>query len=98
MLAFVCNKIGVKNFIAIKGRFNLNIVITEAKCLFRSIILSYMHNFIVRNWLILAIASLLVAIYITIFDGFVNGKAYMFFALATLFGVVYYLRQKKASK
>jgi hypothetical protein len=57
-----------------------------------------MHNFIVRNWLILAIASLLVAIYITIFDGFVNGKAYMFFALAALFGVVYYLRQKKASK
>ena len=57
-----------------------------------------MHNFIVRNWLILAIASLLVAIYTTILDGFVNGKAYMFFALAALFGVVYYLQQKKASK
>lgn len=57
-----------------------------------------MHNFIVRNWLILAIASLLVAIYTTIFDGFVNGKAYTFFALAALFGVVYYLQQKKASK
>ncbi len=57
-----------------------------------------MRNFILRNWLILAIASLLVAIYVTIFDGFVNGKAYMFFVLAIIFGVVYYLRLKKGLK
>lgn len=57
-----------------------------------------MHNFIVRNWLILAIASLLVAVYITIFDGFVAGKAYMFFILAIVFGAIYYFRLKKGFK
>ncbi len=57
-----------------------------------------MHHFIVRNWLILAIASLLVAIYVTIFDGFVAGKAYMFFILALVFGAVYYFRLKKSAK
>ncbi len=57
-----------------------------------------MHHFIVRNWLILAIASLLVAIYVTIFDGFVAGKAYMFFILALIFGAVYYFRLKKSAK
>jgi hypothetical protein len=57
-----------------------------------------MHHFIVRNWLILAIASLLVAIYVTIFDGFVAGKAYMFFILTVVFGVVYYFRMKKSTK
>ncbi|MBP9185862.1 MAG: hypothetical protein KBE91_01320 [Bacteroidia bacterium] len=57
-----------------------------------------MQNFILRNWLILAISSLLVAIYISIFDGFVAGKAYMFFILAIVFGLVYYLRLKKAFK
>ena len=57
-----------------------------------------MRNFIIRNWLILAISSLLVAIYITIFDGFMAGKAYMFFILAIVFGLVYYLRLKKAFK
>lgn len=53
-----------------------------------------MHNFIVRNWLILAIASLLVAVYVTIFDGFVAGKAYMFYILTIAFGAVYYFRLK----
>jgi hypothetical protein len=57
-----------------------------------------MHHFIVRNWLILAIASLLVAIYVTIFDGFVAGKAYMFFILTVVFGMVYYFRMKKSAK
>ncbi len=57
-----------------------------------------MQNFILRNWLILAISSLLVGIYISIFDGFVAGKAYMFFILAIVFGLVYYLRLKKAFK
>ena len=57
-----------------------------------------MHNFIVRNWLILAIASLLVAVYITIFEGFIVGKAYMFFALSLVFGAVYYFRLKKGFK
>ena len=57
-----------------------------------------MYNFIIRNWLVLAISSLFVAVYITIFDGFVAGKAYMFFILALVFGVVYYLRLKKAFK
>lgn len=57
-----------------------------------------MRNFILRNWLILAITSLLVAIYVTIFDGFINGKAYMFFILTIIFGTVYYLRLKKGLK
>lgn len=57
-----------------------------------------MHNFIVRNWLILAIASILVAVYITIFEGFIVGKAYMFYALSLVFGAVYYFRLKKGFK
>lgn len=54
-----------------------------------------MQQFIIRNWLILAIASLLVAIYTWIFDGFIDGKSYMFLILALAFGGVYYWQTKK---
>lgn len=54
-----------------------------------------MKSFILRNWLILAAASLLVAIYTWIFDGFVDGKTYMFFLLSLIFGAVYYWQLKK---
>jgi hypothetical protein len=56
------------------------------------------EQFIIRNWLILAITSLLVALYIWIFDGFMQGKAYMFILLALVFGAVYIRKLKKGSK
>ncbi len=54
-----------------------------------------MHPFIVRNYLILAITSLLVALYVTIFESFIGGKAYMFLLLGLVFGIIYYLKIKK---
>jgi hypothetical protein len=57
-----------------------------------------MQRFILRNWLILAITSILVAIYIWIFDGFVQGKSYMFFLLSVFFGVIYWYKLKKGTK
>lgn len=57
-----------------------------------------MQVFILRNWLILAITSALVAVYVSIFDGFWNGKAYMFVLLALVFGAVYYFRLKRGFK
>jgi hypothetical protein len=54
-----------------------------------------MQQFLIRNWLILAIASLLVAVYTWIFDGFVDGKSYMFLILTVAFGAVYYWQSKK---
>jgi hypothetical protein len=55
-----------------------------------------MGSFILRNWLILAVTSFLVALYVWLFDGFTDGKAYMFLMLSLLFGGVYYWQSKKA--
>lgn len=55
-----------------------------------------MQQFILRNWLILAIASLLVGLYVWIFDGLADGKAYVFFFLTLAFGAIYYWQSKKA--
>jgi len=48
-----------------------------------------MGKWILRNWLILAIACLLVAFYISVFENFVEGKAYLFFILAIVFAFVW---------
>lgn len=57
-----------------------------------------MQLFILRNWLILAITSALVAIYVSIFDGFWDGKAYMFVLLGLVFAAIYYFRLKRGLK
>jgi hypothetical protein len=48
-----------------------------------------MNNWILRNWLILAIICLLVGFYISIFEDFVAGKAYLYFILAIIFAIVW---------
>lgn len=54
-----------------------------------------MQLFIHRNWLILAITSLLVMIYLTVFEGFVEGEAYVYLVLTLLFGGIYFLPKFK---
>ena len=44
-----------------------------------------MEKWILRNWLIMGIASFLVGFWVAIFEGFVEGKAYMFFLLFLVF-------------
>jgi hypothetical protein len=44
-----------------------------------------MDKWILRNWLILAIASLLVGFWVAFAEDFVEGKAYMFFFLFLVF-------------
>lgn len=57
-----------------------------------------MQKLIQTNWLILAIASILVAIYVWIFDGFFAGKAYPFIMLSVVFAYVYWKQVKKGNK
>lgn len=57
-----------------------------------------MQRFIVQNWLILAIASLLVALYIWLFEGFIQGKSYMFVILSVVFGGIYWRNRKRGGK
>lgn len=49
-----------------------------------------MQRIITLNWLILSIASLLTGIYISVFEHFWDGKAYLFILLTVLFGYLYY--------
>jgi hypothetical protein len=55
-----------------------------------------MQKLIVYNWLILAILSLLVCIYISIFETFVKDKAYLYLLLAIVFGLLFYKQRKRA--
>jgi len=48
-----------------------------------------MEKWIIRNWLILAAASLLVGFWVAFTQDFVKDKAYLFFILAMLFGYVW---------
>lgn len=50
---------------------------------------------ILRNWLILAAVSLLVGFYIAFTEDFVQGKAYMFFILALVFGFIWLRKSGK---
>lgn len=54
-----------------------------------------MQRLILLNWLIIAIAALLVGVYVSIFESFIEGKAYVFFIVAILSGVLFYFKQKK---
>jgi hypothetical protein len=54
-----------------------------------------MQKFIVYNWLVLAILSVLVCTYISFFENFVDDKAYLYILLAIIFGIVFYKQRKK---
>ncbi len=48
-----------------------------------------MEKWILRNWLVMAIICLLVGFYISIFEDFVAGKAYLYFILTIIFTIVW---------
>lgn len=54
-----------------------------------------MEKWILRNWLILAVASLLIGFLVAVLEDFVKGKAYMFFILAIVF---FWVWLKKSGK
>jgi hypothetical protein len=54
-----------------------------------------MDKWILRNWLILAIASLVVAFWVAFTEDFVAGKAYMFFILFILFMFIWLRKSGK---
>ncbi|MDP3929341.1 MAG: hypothetical protein Q8R57_09985 [Bacteroidota bacterium] len=54
-----------------------------------------MDKWILRNWLILAISSLVIGFLVAILEDFVVGKAYMFFILAIVFTFVWLKKSNK---
>jgi hypothetical protein len=54
-----------------------------------------MRKIIVYNWLVLAILSVLVCAYISLFEHFVKDKAYLFLLLAIIFGLLFYKQRQK---
>lgn len=54
-----------------------------------------MQKLIVYNWLVLAILSVLVCMYISIFEHFVKDKAYLYIVLAIIFGLLFYKQRQK---
>jgi hypothetical protein len=54
-----------------------------------------MRKFIVYNWLVLAVLSIMVGVYITIFETFIKDKAYLYFILSGVFGLVFYKQKAK---
>jgi multisubunit Na+/H+ antiporter MnhF subunit len=54
-----------------------------------------MQKLIIYNWLVLAILSLMVCVYITIFESFLRDKAYLYILLALVFGLLFYRQRKK---
>ena len=54
-----------------------------------------MKKLILYNWLALAAASLLVGLYITLFEHFLKDKAYLYFIMAIGFGVLFIFKRKK---
>ena len=53
-----------------------------------------MQKFILYNWLIIAIAALMIGVYISIFENFIEGKAYLYFIIALLFGVIFFMKKR----
>ena len=54
-----------------------------------------MQKIIIYNWLVLAILSLLVCLYITIFETFLKDKAYLYLLLSVVFGLLFYKQRTK---
>lgn len=42
-----------------------------------------------KTWLIIAVLALLVSLYVTFTDGFIDGKAYIFLIIAAACGYLY---------
>jgi hypothetical protein len=55
-----------------------------------------MHQLIIKIWLVLAVAAALAAIYVSLTEGFVFGKAYMFLIISAAALLLY--RFKKAPR
>lgn len=54
-----------------------------------------MQKLIIYNWLVLAILSLMVCLYITIFETFLRDKAYLYLLLTIVFGLLFYRQRKR---
>jgi LPXTG-motif cell wall-anchored protein len=54
-----------------------------------------MQKWIFYNWIIIAITALLVGIYISIFENFLDDKAYLYLIIALLSGGMFYFQKKK---
>lgn len=54
-----------------------------------------MRKWIVYNWLVLAVLSLLVSIYISIFESFLKDKGYLYVVLSLVFGLLFYKQKNK---
>lgn len=54
-----------------------------------------MQKIVVYNWLILAVLSALVCIYISIFENFMKDKAYLYIIMAAVFGFLFYKQRQK---
>jgi len=57
-----------------------------------------MQKLITYNWLALAAISLLVGIYISIFESFFRDKGYLYIILTLIFGYLYLAKKKKGGK
>jgi len=54
-----------------------------------------MQKLILYNWLVISIASVMVGVYVSVFENFIEGKAYLYFITAILSGVIFYFQKKK---
>ena len=54
-----------------------------------------MQKLILYNWIVIAIAALMVGIYISIFESFIDSKAWLYFIIAILSGMIFYFQKKK---
>lgn len=57
-----------------------------------------MQKLITYNWLALAAISLLVGIYISIFESFFKDKGYLYIILTLVFGFLYLNKKKKGGR
>jgi hypothetical protein len=57
-----------------------------------------MQKLIAYNWLALTAISLLVGIYISIFESFFKDKGYLYIILTLIFGALYLYKKKKGPK
>lgn len=53
-----------------------------------------MQKLIIYNWLVLAILSLFVCLFIAIFESFVKDKAYLYLILSIVFGILFFKQRK----
>jgi hypothetical protein len=54
-----------------------------------------LQRIILANHLIIAVLAMLVCLYIWLFEGFIEGKAYMQLPIALLFGWLYYRNRNR---